>query len=129
MDYVFETASKVRDCECDMQGIVNNAVCLSHLEHARQEYLASKGLTFKYMVENNIIARVTHAGIDFEASLKSGGTFTVKIRVARHLAKIIFFQDIYNAGDDKSGLHAKIEMICKITGKGTRGDIFDRFIN
>ena len=34
----------VRDYECDLQGIVNNAVYQNYLEHARHLYLQSKGI-------------------------------------------------------------------------------------
>jgi acyl-CoA thioester hydrolase len=37
---------KVRDYECDLQGIVNNANYQHYLEHARHEYLLSEGLSF-----------------------------------------------------------------------------------
>jgi acyl-CoA thioester hydrolase len=40
---VFSLEMKVRDYECDMQGIVNNAVYQNYLEWARHEYLLSRG--------------------------------------------------------------------------------------
>ncbi|NLI24182.1 MAG: acyl-CoA thioesterase, partial [Bacteroidales bacterium] len=34
MGYYFELEMEVRDYECDIQGIVNNAVYMNYLEHA-----------------------------------------------------------------------------------------------
>ena len=39
MEYQFETRMEVRDYECDIQGIVNNANYLHYLEHTRHRFL------------------------------------------------------------------------------------------
>ena len=44
--YIHETELKVRDYECDMQGIVNNANYQHYMEHARHEFLLSTGIGF-----------------------------------------------------------------------------------
>ena len=44
--YVFETEMEVRDYECDIQGIVNNANYLHYTEHTRHLYLQSLGVSF-----------------------------------------------------------------------------------
>ena len=46
MDYIHEIRLKVRDYECDLQGIVNNANYQHYLEHARHEFLLSTGAGF-----------------------------------------------------------------------------------
>jgi len=38
-NYRFKLNFEVRDYECDLSGIVNNAVYLHYLEHARHELL------------------------------------------------------------------------------------------
>ena len=38
-DYDFELSLAVRDYECDLQGVVNNATYQNYLEHARHKYL------------------------------------------------------------------------------------------
>lgn len=42
----FEVELEVRDYECDLQGIVNHAVYLHYLEHARHLLLKANGLDF-----------------------------------------------------------------------------------
>ena len=38
MDYIYELKMKVRDYECDLQGIVNNANYQHYLEHTPVSY-------------------------------------------------------------------------------------------
>lgn len=49
--YIYELAMKVRDYECDLQGIVNNANYQHYLEHTRHEFLLSAGASFAALHE------------------------------------------------------------------------------
>ena len=40
MNYIFETRMEVRDYECDIEGIVNNANYLHYAEHTRHLFLS-----------------------------------------------------------------------------------------
>jgi acyl-CoA thioester hydrolase len=128
MQYVFELNMKVRDYECDMQGIVNNSVYLSYLEHARHEFLASKGIIFKELVDKDIILMASRIEIDFKSSLKSGDVFSVKINLEKKYANLIMHQDIYTINDNRLCARAKVSIVCKINGKVTRGDFFNHFL-
>ena len=44
MKYIFETQLEVRDYECDIEGIVNNANYLHYIEHTRHLFLKSLGV-------------------------------------------------------------------------------------
>ena len=45
---------KVRDYECDLQGIVNNANYQHYIEHTRHEFLSSLGVSFARLHEEGI---------------------------------------------------------------------------
>ena len=45
-NYVFKLEFEVRDYECDLSGIVNNAVYQNYLEHTRHAFLKSRGIDF-----------------------------------------------------------------------------------
>lgn len=74
----FQIELKVRDYECDIQGIVNNSVYLNYLEHARHEFLIAKGLDFAELASQGINLVVTRTEIDYKSSLKSGNRFFVE---------------------------------------------------
>ena len=56
--YVFETRMEVRDYECDIEGIVNNANYLHYTEHTRHLFLKACGLSFAEMHEKGVDAVV-----------------------------------------------------------------------
>ncbi|PTY37700.1 4-hydroxybenzoyl-CoA thioesterase [Saccharospirillum sp. MSK14-1] len=66
---------KVRDYECDLQGIVNNAVYQNYLEHARHEYLHSKGVDFAELSRQGVDLVVVRAELDYKKPLTSGDAF------------------------------------------------------
>ncbi|MFW5604105.1 MAG: acyl-CoA thioesterase, partial [Bacteroidales bacterium] len=49
--YIFSLEMKVRDYECDLQGIVNNANYQHYIEHTRHEFLRSEGISFAALHE------------------------------------------------------------------------------
>src|SRR5690606_40626326 len=79
MSEIFSLEMSVRDYECDMQGVVNNAVYQNYLEHARHEFLKSRGLDFAQLTADGIIVVVVRAEIDYRASLRSGDVFAVSV--------------------------------------------------
>lgn len=74
---------EVRDYECDLQGIVNNAVYQNYLEHARHQYLKSVGLNFAQMHQEGIDPIVYRIEIDYKKPLKSGDKFSVELSLER----------------------------------------------
>ena len=56
--YIFETRMEVRDYECDIEGIVNNANYLHYTEHTRHLFLKECGLSFAQMHEKGVDAVV-----------------------------------------------------------------------
>ncbi|MBS0286973.1 MAG: acyl-CoA thioesterase [Proteobacteria bacterium] len=96
-DEVFKIDLKVRDYECDMQGIVNNTVYMHYLEHARHEFLKHHGLNWKALIDRGIYLVAIKAEIEYKKSLSFGQTFSVtcKLRQESKL-KIKFEQEIFN---------------------------------
>ena len=92
----FSLEMAVRDYECDLQGVVNNAVYQNYLEHARHEYLHSIGIDFAALAKLGINLVVTRVEIDYKLSLTSGNRFVVEVRPERiSPVRIGFRQDIY----------------------------------
>ncbi len=52
--YIYETRMEVRDYECDIQGIVNNANYLHYTEHTRHRFILSLGVSFSKLHEQGI---------------------------------------------------------------------------
>jgi acyl-CoA thioester hydrolase len=109
MNYTHRLKFKVRDYECDMQGVVNNGVYQNYLEHARHEFLLSKGINFAEMATNKINLVVIRAELDYRNSLKSGDHFEV-CSIIQQISKVRFefLQDIYRKKDSKQILKARI---------------------
>lgn len=100
---------EVRDYECDMQGIVNNAVYQNYLEHARHLFLKSVGLDFAALTEQKINLVVIRAELDYKSSLKSGDHFAILTHFERvSKLRFLFHQDIVLLPERKMVLAAKI---------------------
>ena len=124
-DYKFTHEMKVRDYECDLQGIVNNANYQHFMEHSRHELLDSLGVNFGKFHEDGIDAMVAKIIIEYKIPLRSGDKFVVGINLERKGPKIIFYQDIYRLSDGKLCTKGVVETICVENGRLTRGAIFD----
>mgnify|MGYP002629413802 CR=1 FL=1 len=112
----FSLEMKVRDYECDMQGIVNNAVYQNYLEWARHEFLTSRGLNFAELTASGIIIVVIRAELDYRQSLRAGDCFRVTVR-ARQVSrlKLMFEQEVYKG--DTLMLEARITATSLKEGK------------
>ena len=124
-NYIFTHEMKVRDYECDLQGIVNNANYQHYMEHSRHELLSKLGVNFGKLHEDGIDAMVAKITIEYKIPLKSGDKFVVGINLERKGPKIIFYQDIYRLSDGKLCTKGIVETICVENGRLTRGEIFD----
>jgi acyl-CoA thioester hydrolase len=80
---------EVRDYECDMQGVVNNAVYQHYLEHSRHEFLKTLGLDFAELARRKINLVVVRAELDYRHPLVSNERFEVLSRVER-ISKLRF---------------------------------------
>lgn len=79
----FRLDLSVRDYECDMQGIVNNAVYQNYLEHCRHEFLKSLHLDFAALTAQGHHLVVIRAELDYLQPLRSGDRFCVHLSMHR----------------------------------------------
>ena len=121
---IFELEMKVRDYECDMQGVVNNAIYQNYLEHTRHEFLLTLGESFRQWTEKGILPMVAKATIEYKNSLRSGDTFVSRLSMRREGARYIFLQNIYRSDNGQLCVKAQIDIITVMNGRLTRGDEF-----
>ena len=117
MDYLYELEMKVRDYECDIQGIVNNSVYQNYLEHARHEFLLHNHVSFADLHNRGVDAVVARIEMAFKTPLKPGDEFIVKINVQKEGVKYVFHQAIYRKTDMKLSLKARVDTVAIVTGK------------
>ena len=108
-NYAFTLDFKVRDYECDIQGVVNNGVYMNYLEHARHEYLLSQNLNFAELAEKKINLMVVSAELQYKAPLVSGDDFWIGVNFeASSKIRFNFLQNVYRASDNKLMLKAVV---------------------
>jgi acyl-CoA thioester hydrolase len=122
---LFELPFKVRDYECDMEGIVNNSVYQNYLEHTRHEMLKKRGESFAQMVERKIFPVIARVDIRYKCSLRSGDEFVVTCETKKDGYKLLFYQKIYRLPDRKLCLDAVITGVVTIDGKLVKASEFD----
>lgn len=106
--YIFKIDLKVRDYECDMQGIVNNAVYQNYLEHGRHEFLLSKGIDFIRLTQKQVFLVVVRAELDYKTPLRGGDAFWIGLNLERvSPIRFVFLQDIYRYPDNRPVLSAR----------------------
>ena len=117
-EQIFKVDFEVRDYECDLQGIVNNAVYQNYYEHTRHKFLKSVNLDFNKLHQQGIDAVVYRVEIDFKYSLTSGDSFTcyLKLRKSGNL-KYIFDQHIIRHSDEKLCSKATVTTVCVQNGR------------
>lgn len=124
-NYIYRLEMKVRDYECDIQGVVNNANYQHYLEYARHEFLEYIGGSFSQMHEEGFDMMVSKITLEYKRPLRGGDRFVVCINAQRKGAKLVFVQDIYNLADDALVLKGEVDVICLKNGRLTRGEVFD----
>ena len=121
----FEIEMKVRDYECDSQGIVNNANYLHYMENTRHEFMYSLGLTFKESHLMRVDPVVVRADLLYKIPLTGGDVFISSLTVERKGAKMFFYQTIYRKSDNALCCKGTIEAAILVNGKPSRGDFYD----
>ncbi len=116
-NYVYELKMKVRDYECDLQGIVNNANYQHYIEHTRHEFLLSAGVSFADLHKRGIDAVVARLTMAFKTPLTSGDEFLSRLALRKEGIKYVFLQDIFRLPDMRPVLKSRVDTVCLIDGR------------
>jgi acyl-CoA thioester hydrolase len=108
-EYQFGLKFEVRDYECDLQGIVNNAVYQHYLEHTRHVFLRHNGVDFASLAKDGINLVALRIEIDYLYPLRSADQFWVGLNLGRvSRLRFGFQQDIYRLPDSKPIVKARV---------------------
>jgi acyl-CoA thioester hydrolase len=124
--YIFETKMQVRDYECDIEGIVNNANYLHYCEHTRHLFLKQCGLSFAEMHEKGVDAVVARMTMQFKTPLRPDDEFYSRIRLTKEGIKYVFHHDLFRASDKKLSFRAQVELVCIVNGRLSGSEDYDR---
>ena len=125
-DYLFSTTLAVRDYECDIEGIVNNANYLHYAEHTRHLFLKSIGVSFAKLHEQGtdpVVARMT---LQYKAPLRCDDEFLSCLNLEKDGLRYIFHQDIYRLPERQLSFRAKVELVCLVNGRLAPSPDYDR---
>ena len=126
MKYIFETQMEVRDYECDIEGIVNNANYVHYCEHTRHLFLQQCGLSFADMHAKGVDAVVARMTLQYKMPLRPDDVFYSRLNLKNDGIKYVFYQDLYRASDEKICFRGKIELVCLVNGRLGVSEDYDR---
>ena len=128
MNYIFETSMEVRDYECDIEGIVNNANYLHYMEHTRHLFLKSRGLSFAEMHNKGVDAVVARMNQQYKTPLRCDDEFISRLGLRKEGLRYVFNQDILRASDNRLCVRATVELVCLINGKLGNSEEYDKML-
>ncbi len=124
---MFSLDMKVRDYECDLQGVVNNSNYQRYMEHTRHEFWESLGANFGDMHDQGLDAFVYKVTITYRKALRSGNRFRSALRCHMKAPKLVFEQDIIME-DGTLAASGVVEVVAVQDGVITRGEYFDNLL-
>lgn len=127
-DKVFEMSWDVREYECDLQGIVNNAVYLNYLENARNGYLKCMGTNLADLHSKGIDLVLARVNMALKTPLRPGDEVVSKLKVRKERIKYVFEQELFRKSDNKIACKAAIDVVCLINGKLGSSDFLDQLL-
>lgn len=128
-EYLFLIEMKVRDYECDLQGVVNNSNYQRYMEHARHEFLESLGDNFSKMHDEGYDAMVAKVEIAYKQPLRSGDRFWVGLNCRKEGVRFIFDEDVIRIKDQQLVASGKVHTVVVKDGVLTRGEYIDELIS
>lgn len=116
-DYRFTTEIPVRDYECDIQGIVNNANYLHYTEHTRHLFLQAAGLSFAALHAEGIDPVVARMQLQFKAPLRPDDTIVSRLWIEKASLRYIFHHDLYRKSTGTLCHRAAVEIVALVNGR------------
>lgn len=117
---------EVRDYECDIEGIVNNANYLHYLEHTRHRFLRQAGLSFAEMHQRGVDAVVARMDLRYKSPLRCDDNLISRLWIEKQGIRYIFHQDIFREADEALCLKSTVELVCLVDGKLANSEEYDR---
>ena len=124
--YCFETKMEVRDYECDIEGIVNNANYVHYCEHTRHLFLQQCGLSFAEMHEKGVDAVVARMKLEYKVPLRPDDEFYSRLWLEKQGIKYIFHQDLFRASDEALCFRGEIRLVCLVNGQLSNSEEYDK---
>lgn len=124
--FQYQLNMAVRDYECDMQGIVNNAIYQNYMEHTRHEFIKTLGLNFTALCEQGIDVVVARIEIAFKNSLRGDDHFVSCVSCEKQGIKYIFNQAIFHAETGQLITTGKVTTVARINGKLSPAPFIDK---
>ena len=125
MKYCFETQMQVRDYECDIEGIVNNANYLHYCEHTRHLFLQECGLSFAEMHAKGVDAVIARMNLQYKVPLRPDDEFISRMALTKDGIKYVFHHDIFRASDNALCFRGKVELVCIVDGRLANSPDYD----
>lgn len=95
MSQVYSIDMQVRDYELDQYGVVNNAVYLNYLEHARHQFLHEIGIDPAAVAAQGQALALAEITVRFLSPLRSREEFRVKVAIEEvRGARVVIAQEI-----------------------------------
>ena len=131
MDHsIFEINMKVRDYECDAQGIVNNANYQHYYEVARHEFLEKSGLNFYELHKQGTDLVMISIHIRYMNSLQGGNKFICTVdSLEKEGIRYFFNQRIIRESDNKVCSEARVEVVAVVKGHVSMPTVMDQAFN
>ena len=126
MKYCFETRMAVRDYECDIEGIVNNANYLHYCEHTRHLFLKECGLSFAEMHAKGVDAVVARMNLQYKTPLRPDDELISRMRLTKEGIKYVFHHDIFRASDEALCFRGDVTLVCIVDGRLSGSEDYDK---
>ena len=125
-NYIFETRIEVRDYECDIQGIVNNANYLHYTEHTRHRFLRWLGVSFSDLHDKGVDPVVARMSLSYKVPLRCDDEFISRMGLQKKGLRWVFNHDLYRASDEALCFHADVDLVTLINGKLGWSEDYDK---